>query len=178
VATRKTSGWTGKLAEPIRGRRAKHLIDIADEAERDRLAQLLRHYGLAPNDWEGLALALAREFHPAFLRAPPKGRPTKWNARRDMVLAGDVAMFMLHYDCTAREACRWLTETVEWKCFLEPRTTRANAGRDPSAPLWQRYKTMPRELKARGAELWQQLHDEDRLDQWESYGSLALAMED
>ena len=147
-----------------------------------RLEALCGLYRIQPNNWRELALRLAMDFVPGFLKGPSQGKPKKWGFFQDIALVGEVARVMEASSCTKRQACRVLCEEPAWKEFLQ----RGNRPRkkvrtpDASVPLWQRLKGISEGKKKYVDDILKEFPDGADSGDWQEFvrNALRSPMED
>lgn len=111
-------------------------------SEFEKLMLLMEHYELQTNNFEGLALALAREHVPGFKEAKPTGRKKKW----DVMALGCVYVEVerekvlrdVHHDQQDPQIFFDIAHREPWASFLS-RTEGIGISSDPPEAIRRAY---------------------------------------
>jgi hypothetical protein len=189
--SRKKSKFTGVLAERLKPLRIGLLISHEERAqvvaerrtqEVAKLDLLREHYGIVagPNQWQNLAIRLARECCPGFQDKASRGQPKKWDTGRLLILAGE---FRRELDGGARnkaEAARRLAAREPWRSFMRRGRW---SGKDKSRPpipkpeiaLLEQYDNLALRYRKVGEEAFLYDAETNSISEWEAFVLEALS---
>jgi hypothetical protein len=149
------SRLTGELGKPLEPLPIKRLLAdsslIPAEAEKrhelnyKKLSALRDSYGIESNEieWYELALALAKEFDPAFRVKKMEGRPKAWTLFFSVALYVDIEKIKRRYRIKSVPvaAAQLLKDQPLWQLFLDLRSTerKAHVSADPVEAIRKRF---------------------------------------
>ena len=149
---------------------AKAAAQVRIDDEYSSVRNLAEEYEIADSEsfWMDLAIALARDFVPAFQEKSRPGPKLKWTEMRKSTLVVELDRLARALECTVEEAADELAKRKPWIHFLQTKD-RFEESPDPGEALRKIYYQSKRSRWSQVTEKAFRWHEqEDSINDWES----------